>query len=140
MYLQTKLTYLIICVGLFMTSCAKEEITPNNSIQTGTETEAELINLEAQSFELQHSLSSADFSIEISRTPCASGGYTLTVSSPDVDLTNGDYVINWYKNTELILYAEGTTLACVCGFGVRVEVLDQAGELKIKDSLDIPSC
>ncbi|MFK8005860.1 MAG: hypothetical protein AB8H03_05800 [Saprospiraceae bacterium] len=133
MYLQTKLTYLILCLGFLMTSCAKEEITPNESVQVETETIF-------TSQETQNSFSSTDFSINIDRTSCTSGGYTLTVSSPEVDLTNGDYIIRWYKNTEQTVYSEGTTLDCVCGFGVRVEILSLAEELMVKDSLDLPSC
>ncbi|MFK8005865.1 MAG: hypothetical protein AB8H03_05825 [Saprospiraceae bacterium] len=139
MQLPTKLSVLIICLGLFTTSCTKEEITPNNPTQTETETTSP--NIETQSFELQNSFSSSgDFSIEISKTTCTTGGYTLTVSSPDVDLSNGDYIINWYKNTEQVILSTGIDLECVCGFGIRVEILNLAGEIEAKDSLDIPGC
>lgn len=138
MQLPTKLSILIICLGLFTTSCTKEEISPNDSTQI--ETGSNNPNFGIQTFELQNSFSSGDFSIEITRTICATGGYTLTVSSPDVDLSNGNYTINWYKNTEEVILFEGDKLECVCGFGIRVEVLDELGEVGAKDSFDIPSC
>lgn len=138
MQLPTKLSLLIICLGLFTTSCTKEEITLNNPTQVETETTSPTIG--NQTFELQNAFSNGDFSIEISQTVCATGGYTLTVSSPEVNLANGEYTINWYKNTEESILLTGESLECVCGFGIRVEVLDPTGEVGAEDSLDIPSC
>ncbi|MFK7775615.1 MAG: hypothetical protein AB8F94_25960 [Saprospiraceae bacterium] len=138
MQLPTKLSLLIICLGLFTTSCTKEEITPNDPFQP--ETEIDFSSIDNQPFELENAFSSGDISIEINKVLCATGGYTLTVSSPDVDITNGNYTINWYKNTEQIIFSTGESLECVCGFGIRVEVLELSGELEAKDSLDIPGC
>ncbi len=140
MNLPFKVTVLFLCLGLMMTSCVKEEITPMDIDSDSTETGVNNPNIPNQTFEPQNAFSTGDFSINISKTPCPAGGYTLTVESPEVDLTNGNYTINWYQNTQQSIYFVGQTLECVCGFGVRVEVIDETETLNAKDSLDIPSC
>lgn len=125
-------------VGLFTTSCVKEEITPNSPIQPETETEE--ISQDIHSLESDNSLLNSDFTIEIVKTACATG-YTYTVTSPEVDLSNGNYTITWFKNTELTTFSTGQELECVCGFGVRVEVFDEINAaIGAKDSFDIPGC
>jgi len=142
MNLHTKLIFLIICAGLFLTSCVKEEVTSTNSIQNEieTETEPDVIDLEKQLVELQQTFLNGDFSLTFNKVPCATGGYNYTVESPDVDLSNGEYTINWYKNTEQVIFSVGQTLECACQFGVRIEVIDQSGEIAAEDSFDIPRC
>jgi hypothetical protein len=140
MNLQFKVITLFLCLGLMMTSCVKEEISPTDINSDETESGIDNTGTTIQTFEFQSSLSSGEITININKTSCAAGGYTLTVESPDVDLTNGDYTINWYQNTQQVLYFTGQSLECVCGFGIRIEVLDETDTIQAKDSLDIPSC
>lgn len=128
---------LAIFATLF-TSCQKEDITPTPFQEVTTSdlspkfdiTKLVYSNLDPE----------APISIIITLTTCPTGGYTLTVTSTEVDLSAGGYTINWYKNTEQEIYFIGQTLECVCGFGIRVEVIDDSGILAADDSLDIPGC
>ncbi len=78
--------------------------------------------------------------VKIITTSCPTGGYTLTVTSTEVDLEVAGYTINWYKNTGQEIHYTGQNLQCVCGYGLRVEVLDDSGNPAGSDSLDVPSC
>ncbi|MFK8005866.1 MAG: hypothetical protein AB8H03_05830 [Saprospiraceae bacterium] len=130
---------LAIFATLF-TSCQKEDINPTPVQETPTSnlsTNLDIITLTDPELEPQSIL---NFPITVTSTICPTGGYTLTVTSPDVDLSSGNFTINWYKNTEIEIYSEGQQLECVCGFGVRVEVIDDAGSLAADGSLDIPGC
>ena len=130
---------LAIFATLF-TSCQKEDITPTNSQEVPTSnlsSNIDLVTLTDLNVEPQ---SLVNFPITITSTVCSTGGYTLTVSSPDVDLSDGSFTINWYKNTEQEIYSEGQILECVCGFGIRVEVIEESGTIAAADSLDIPGC
>ena len=130
---------LAIFATLF-TSCQKEDITPTPVTEITTSnlsTNLDIVTLTDPNLEPQGVVS---FPITVTSTICPTGGYTLTVSSPGVDLSNGNFTINWYKNTEQEIYSTGQNLECVCGFGVRIEVIDDSGSLAADDSLDIPSC
>ena len=130
---------LAIFVTLF-TSCQKENITP--SLIQGSAP----INLADNSDVFtainpdQESQSLGIIPITLTSTPCSTGGYTLTVTSPDVNLADGNFTINWYKNTLQEIYSTGQILECVCGFGVRVEVIEETEGIVAEDSLDIPGC
>ncbi len=130
---------LAIFATLF-TSCQKEELTPSTIQETTTSnlsTDLDLITLSDPDLQPQ---GLGNIPIKVTATTCSTGGYTLTITSPDVDLSDGNYQINWYKNTEQEIYSEGQNLPCVCGFGIRVEVRDDSGTLVADDSLDIPGC
>lgn len=130
---------LAIFATLF-TSCQKEDINPSPVQETPTSnlsTNLDIVTLTDPELEPQTLI---NFPISVTSTPCTTGGYTLTVTSPDVDLSNGSFTINWYKNTQQEIFSEGQELECVCGFGVRVEVIDDTGSLAADDSLDIPGC
>lgn len=130
---------LAIFATLF-TSCQKEDITPTPIQEIPTSNLSPNLDIVTQTdpnFEPQGLVS---FPITVTSIPCGTGGYTLTVTSPDVDLSGGSFTINWYKNTEQEIYSTGQELECVCGFGVRVEVIDDSGSLAADDSLDIPGC
>lgn len=130
---------LAIFATLF-TSCQKQDITPTPFQEVTTSklsSDLDIITLTDLDLEPQGIL---NFPITITSTACSTGGYTLTVNSPDVDLSDGSFTINWYKNTEQVIYFEGQILECVCGFGIRVEVIDESGSLAADDSLDIPGC
>ena len=128
--------------ALQLMSCQKENINPtelavaNDLIDPPT---SELSDKEIETIEVLTSMESS-FTITVSSTPCSLGGYSLTVNSAEVNLGDGNYTINWYKNTEQTVYFEGQTLECVCGFGVRIQVLDNVGDLSAETSLDIPGC
>ncbi|MEM6966483.1 MAG: hypothetical protein AAF573_17090 [Bacteroidota bacterium] len=135
------------------TSCQKDTlgIDELETIETPSVIEEEI---EATpTFDSPNSFESADvlsisnasgqaISIVLTTAPCANEeGFSVTVSSADDDLNNGNFTIRWYKNSELDIYAEGqTTIECVCGAGFRVEVYDELGDLSAKGSLDVPSC
>ncbi|MFK7775614.1 MAG: hypothetical protein AB8F94_25955 [Saprospiraceae bacterium] len=130
---------LAIFATLF-TSCQKEDFnpTPIQEIETNNLLmDPDIVTLTDPDLEPQGLVS---FPITVTSSPCSTGGYTLIVTSPDVDLSDGNFTINWYKNTEQEIYFEGQELECVCGFGVRVEVIDETGSLAADDSLDIPGC
>ena len=130
---------LAIFATLF-TSCQKEEITPSLTDEIKTinlSSNVGLIKLVDQDLEPQGLVS---FPVTVTSTPCSLGGFTLTVTSPEVDLSNENFTINWYKNTEQEVYSVGQNLECVCSFGVRVEVIDESGSLAGDDSLDVPGC
>jgi len=130
---------LAIFASLF-TSCQKETIAPTPIDEISTQKlskDASSITIKNQDFLPE---SPVNIDITVTSTPCSAGGYTLTVTSPDVDLADGSYTINWYKNTLQDIYSVGPELECVCGFGVRIEVLDESENLIAETSLDIPGC
>lgn len=131
---------LAIFATLF-TSCQKEDLTTTASIEDFPTTvllsNLDIVTLTDPNLEPQNLL---NIPITVTSTPCTTGGYTLTVTSPDVDLSDGSFTINWYKNTGQEIYSIGQELECVCGFGVRVEVIEESGTLAAEDSLDIPGC
>lgn len=126
--------------ALMLSSCQKESISPD-PVQEITTTELstnpDLITLTNPNLEPQNFV---NFPISVNSTTCPTGGFTLTVTSPDVDLSNGNFTVNWYKNTEQVIYSVGQELECVCGFGVRIEVLDESDAIVADTSLDIPGC
>ena len=130
---------LAIFATLF-TSCQKQEITPTQIDEVkniNLSDKVDLITLTDPDLEPQGIV---NFPIKVTATTCPSGGYTLTVTSPEADLSDESFTINWFKNTEQEIYSVGQNLQCVCGFGVRVEVIDDSGSQAADDSLDIPGC
>ncbi|MDC3210638.1 hypothetical protein OAU10_03985 [Saprospiraceae bacterium] len=130
---------LIIFSSLF-TSCQKENIAPTATKEFATNnlsTNTSIITLTDPDLK---PISVLSFPITIVSTNCPTGGYNLTVSSPDVDISNGTFSINWYKNTEQQIYSNGLNVDCVCGFGLRVEIIDDTGLLVADSSIDIPGC
>lgn len=130
---------LAIFATLF-TSCQKEDLTTtpiDETTNSDLSKKLETVTITSPDLDYQGIV---NISITVTSTPCATGGYTLTVTSPDVDLSEGSFTINWYKNTEQEIYSTGQILECVCGFGVRIEVLDDSNLLVADDSLDIPGC
>lgn len=141
--MKNKTILLWMALAIFaslLSSCQKETISPTPVQETSTTelpTNPDLITLTNPNLEPQNL---ANFPIAVNSTTCPTGGFTLTVTSPDVDLSNGDFTINWYKNTEQVIYSVGQELECVCGFGVRIEVLDASDTVVADTSLDIPGC
>lgn len=131
-----------IFVTLF-TSCQKEDIT--SSLNQKITTDVATNNLSIYESETLIDLDLAPegpsaIPIKITPTSCPTGGFTLTVTSSEVNLGAAGYSINWYKNTSQEIHHTGQTLQCVCGYGVRVEVLDDSGIIAGSVSIDIPSC
>ncbi len=144
--MKNKTILLGMALAIFATlfsSCQKEELT---SSLTQEVTEAPADNLSSLNYGV--TLSDPDLApqgpnaipVKIIPTSCPASGFTLTVTSTEVDLEVVGYTINWYKNTGQEIHFTGQNLQCVCGYGVRVEVLDDSGVLVGSDSLDVPSC
>lgn len=130
---------LAIFATLF-TSCQKQDIIPTQIDEIKTSNlsgNLDIITLTNPNLVPQ---GSAPIPIKITPSTCPSGGYTLTVTSTEVDLVTAGYTINWYKNTGQEIHFTGQSLQCACGYGIRVEVLDDSGNPAGHDSLDIPSC
>jgi hypothetical protein len=135
-------TFLVIVFAIsvmLFTTCEKEIIEPtpiegvindnlNSNIDKVTLSDPDLVP-------------KGEFSIPIEVTSKLSKcGYTLTVSSPEADLSDGQYTVNWYKKPDRKVFFVGESLACVCGFPVRVEVIDDSDNLAANKFLDIPGC
>ena len=130
---------LAIFATLF-TSCQKQDITPTpfqEVTTTNLSSNLDIVTLTDPDVEPE---GPSSIPIKINPSTCPTGGYTLTVTSTELDLSVAGYTINWYKNTGQEIHFTGQILPCACGFGVRVEVVDDSGNPAGNDSLDIPSC
>lgn len=142
---------LSMCLLVTLTSCQKDSLAITDLEPTSQEVELveDIDQVEPvlgigstdQNVVLTNPNNLADMiAITLTTTPCTNGGYSVTVTSSEANLGNGEYTIRWYMNTQQTVYAEGQTIECVCGAGFRVEVYDQVGDLSAEGSLDVPSC
>jgi len=137
---KTQITLLAVVLMAFsITSCQKDLLT--DSIEASPIEENLILDTEvAQMKSDADGILSNDINVQIEITTCSTGGVNVTATSLVADLSTNEYTINWYKNTEQTIYADGQTLECVCQFGVRVEVFDMFGELVGENSIDLPAC
>jgi len=131
---------MIFAVSMILfTTCEKEDIEPaplQEVTNDGLNSNPNIITLTDPDLEPQ-----GEFAIPIKITSeLLKCGYTLTVSSPEADLSDGRYTINWYKKSNREAFFVGESLRCVCGFPVRVEVIEESGTLAASELVEIPDC
>ncbi len=130
---------LVIFATLF-TSCQKEDITSTSFEEVKTTNLVQNPDKVTLVFPDLGPQGLVKIPIKINSTTCLIDSYSLTVTSPEVDLSEGSYSITWFKNAEQELYAVGQNLECVCGFGVRIQVRDDSGVIAAEGSYDLPNC
>jgi len=136
-----QITFFVLAfIALTLTSCQKDILT-DTPIQASPEVSNPFLTAQVEGWKADvNAILANNISIELDVTPCATSGVNVTVTSPDVDLSDGEHTLNWYRNTEQTIYSNDQTLECVCQFGVRLEVINMLGEVVAEASIDLPSC